>query len=177
MGVRTASNPFELSMFQWLPYPSHQGGGGGGKQFIQRYGLSSTLNKDPSPKNLSIYTQKEQVWRNITKVGVVQILHDMHCCSPSAECITVHCIHQSLRYRLKQVIRFLKYWQLPHPQFPTTLTRSGFHSDSHIPQSCSLHVPTTTKSLVSIGQPIRSIVEMYGSCDLGSSPTITGSTK
>ena len=38
------------------------------------------------------------------------------------------------------------------------LTRSGFHSDSHIPYNCSEQVPATTKSVVSMGQPIRSIV-------------------
>ena len=54
---------------------------------------------------------------------------------------------------------------------------SGLHSDSHIPYSCSVQVPLTTKSSVSMGQPIRSIAAMNGSLVLGSSPAITGSTK
>ena len=59
----------------------------------------------------------------------------------------------------------------------TSLTSSGLQRDSHIPYICSEHVPLTTKSSVSIGQPIRSIVAMYGSFVFGSSPAMTGSTK
>ena len=61
--------------------------------------------------------------------------------------------------------------------FQSMPTSSGFHSDSHMPYSCSVHVPANTKSLVSIGQPMRSIVAMYGSLVLGSNPAITGSMK
>lgn len=57
------------------------------------------------------------------------------------------------------------------------ITRSGLHSDSHIPYSCSVHVPPTTKSVVSIGHPIRSIVAIYGSFVFVLSPAMTGSTK
>jgi len=56
-------------------------------------------------------------------------------------------------------------------------SRSGSHSASHIPYSCSVHVPATTKSSGSLGQPIRSMLHTYGSNVLGSSPAITGSTK
>ena len=44
---------------------------------------------------------------------------------------------------------------------------SGLHRDSHIPYSCSVHVPLTTKSSVSMGQPIRSMAAMNGSLVLG----------
>ena len=35
-------------------------------------------------------------------------------------------------------------------------TMSGSHNDSHMPYICSVQVPLTTKSSVTIGQPIRS---------------------
>ncbi len=54
---------------------------------------------------------------------------------------------------------------------------SGSHSDSHMPYSCSVHVPLTTKSSVTIGQPIRSSDATYGLCVFGSSPATTGSMK
>ena len=54
---------------------------------------------------------------------------------------------------------------------------SGLHSDSHIPYNCSVHVPLTTKSSVTMGQPIRSMAAMKGSLVFGSSPATTGSTK
>ena len=58
-----------------------------------------------------------------------------------------------------------------------SLTRSGSHSDSHMPYICSVQVPLTTKSSVTIGHPMRSSDATYGSHVLGSSPAITGSTK
>ena len=46
-----------------------------------------------------------------------------------------------------------------------------------MPYNCSVHVPPTTKSFVSIGQPIRSIVAMYGSPVFLFRPATIGSTK
>lgn len=56
-------------------------------------------------------------------------------------------------------------------------TRSGSQRASHMPCSWSVHVPLTTKSSVSIGQPMRSREAMYGLFVLGSRPATTGSTK
>uniref|UniRef100_A0A0E9X9W4 Uncharacterized protein n=1 Tax=Anguilla anguilla TaxID=7936 RepID=A0A0E9X9W4_ANGAN len=52
---------------------------------------------------------------------------------------------------------------------------SGSQRDSHMPYICSEQVPLTTKSSVTIGQPIRSREQMNGSKVLGSRPAITGS--
>lgn len=56
-------------------------------------------------------------------------------------------------------------------------SRLGSHSASHIPYSCSVHVPATMKSSGMFGQPIRSMLHMNGSNVLGSSPATMGSTK
>lgn len=58
---------------------------------------------------------------------------------------------------------------------PAPLTMSGSHRDSHIPYICSEQVPLTTKSSVTMGQPMRSREQMKGSWLSGSSPAITGS--
>lgn len=55
------------------------------------------------------------------------------------------------------------------------LTMLGSHKDSHMPYICSEQVPLTTKSSVTMGQPIRSREQMNGSKVLGSSPAMTGS--
>lgn len=60
---------------------------------------------------------------------------------------------------------------------PENLTKFGSQRDSHMPYICSEHVPLTTKSSVTIGQPIKSMEAMYGACVLGSRPAITGSAK
>ena len=65
----------------------------------------------------------------------------------------------------------LQTWAPHH----TTLTMSGSHRDSHMPYICSEQVPLTTKSSVTMGQPIRSSEQMKGSYVLGSRPAITGS--
>ena len=55
------------------------------------------------------------------------------------------------------------------------LTMLGSQRDSHIPYICSVQVPLTTKSSVTMGQPIRSREQMKGLKVFGSNPAMTGS--
>ena len=55
------------------------------------------------------------------------------------------------------------------------LTMLGSQRDSHIPYICSEQVPLTTKSSVTMGQPMRSREQMKGLKVFGSNPAMTGS--
>ncbi|RLV61910.1 hypothetical protein DV515_00019889 [Chloebia gouldiae] len=58
---------------------------------------------------------------------------------------------------------------------PGALTMSGSQRDSHMPYICSEQVPLSTKSSVTMGQPMRSSEQRKGRRLPGSSPAITGS--
>lgn len=63
----------------------------------------------------------------------------------------------------------------PSPTSWHQLTMSGSQRDSHIPYICSAQVPLTTKSSVTMGQPMRSREQMKGLKVFGSNPAMTGS--
>lgn len=63
----------------------------------------------------------------------------------------------------------------PIPTLCHQLTMLGSQRDSHIPYICSAQVPLTTKSSVTMGQPMRSREQMKGLKVFGSNPAMTGS--
>lgn len=72
--------------------------------------------------------------------------------------------HGDARYCLKLGSQGLSHLCRPWNPYHTghRLTMSGSQSDSHIPYICSEQVPLTTKSSVTMGQPMRSREQMKG---------------
>lgn len=110
--------------------------------------------------------------------------HHVYNRSPPRIGIPIYRVHQRLGDCLEQILRLLVKFSRGSLQSVVSwavllqaLTRSGSHNPSATPNSLSLAVPATAKSLGSVKQPMRSVPAMNGLLVPLVSPAMIGSTK